>query len=104
MVRFSTVRADGILGAVDSAAGRAVASAVLEPLIAHDRDHRGALVATLGAWLDADGSHEATALALGVPRHTVRTRLALAERLLERDLASFAVRAELWAAFRLHGG
>lgn len=104
VVRFSTVRADGILGAVDSAAGRAVASAVLEPLVSHDRGHRGALVATLGAWLDADGSHEATALTLGVHRHTVRTRLALAERLLERDLGSFAVRAELWAAFRLHGG
>ena len=36
--------------------------------------------------------------ALGVHRHTVRTRLALAERLLGRDLGAFSTRAELWAA------
>ena len=52
------------------------------------------------AWLDADCSHEATARALGVHRHTVRARLATAEKVLGRDLTSFAVRAELWAAFQ----
>ncbi|MHA0111805.1 hypothetical protein ACXYUI_32690 [Klebsiella pneumoniae] len=31
----------------------------------------------------------------------MRTRLALAERLLDRDLSSFATRAELWAALRV---
>ena len=52
------------------------------------------------AWLDNDCSHEASARALGVHRHTVRTRLALVERELGRDLSAFATRAELWAALR----
>ena len=51
-------------------------------------------------WLDEDCSHEASAQSLGVHRHTVRTRLALIERVLSRDLSSFATRAELWAALR----
>jgi purine catabolism regulator len=36
-----------------------------------------------------------------VHRHTVRTRLALVERELGRDLGAFATRAELWAALRV---
>ena len=50
------------------------------------------------AWLDNDCSHEASARALGVHRHTVRARLALVERELGSDLSVFATRAELWAA------
>jgi len=33
-----------------------------------------------------------------VHRHTVRSRIALAERLLGRDLSGFHARADLWAA------
>ena len=40
----------------------------------------------------------AAAQALGVHRHTVRSRVALAERLLGRDLSGFHARADLWAA------
>ena len=56
--------------------------------------------ARVRAWLENDCSHEASARALGVHRHTVRTRLAQAERVLGRDLSSFPTRAELWAALR----
>ena len=78
-----------------------VAAAHLAPLRAHDRETGGRLEETLRAWLEADGSNERAAAALGVHRHTVRTRLAAAEKALGTDLGSFAARAELWAAFRL---
>ena len=60
-----------------------------------------ALLDTVRAWLANDCSHEATARALGVHRHTVRARIAAAERALDVDLGSFAARAELWAALSL---
>lgn len=96
---FSEVGRSGVLSALTDEA-RALARAELAPLAAHDADEGTHLVDTLQAWLDNDCSHEASARALGVHRHTVRTRLALAERVLGRDLSSFATRAELWAALR----
>ena len=44
------------------------------------------------------GAENRTAQQLGVHRHTVRSRIALAERLLGRDLSGFHARADLWAA------
>ena len=41
------------------------------------------------------------ATALGVHRHTVRARIGLAQTLLGTDLASFAARADLWAALQV---
>ncbi|MDJ1114803.1 PucR family transcriptional regulator [Microbacterium dauci] len=95
--RVADLRAGGILSLVPDDAGATLARALLDPLAPE-------LAATVRAWLHADGSHEQAALALGVHRHTVRTRLAAAERTLGVDLSSFAVRAELWAAFRLVEG
>ncbi len=78
---------------------RAVGTAVLGPLSAHDAEHGTDLVATLLAHLTHDSRPEATARALGIHRHTVRARIALAERVLGRDLSTFAARADVWAAF-----
>ncbi|MDZ8200093.1 PucR family transcriptional regulator [Microbacterium sp. SSW1-59] len=100
VTRFADVARTGILTALDTADARALAAAALHPLVEYDRAHGAALHQTVRAWLDADCSHEATARALGVHRHTVRARLAAAEKALARDLTSFAVRAELWAAFQ----
>lgn len=99
---FADVSRSGVLSALTDDA-RALARAELAPLSDHDAVHGTTLVETLRVWLDEDCSHEATARALGVHRHTVRTRLALIERVLGRDLASFATRAELWAALRALG-
>ena len=77
---------------------RAVALATLAPLAEHDASHGTALVATMRAWLEHGGQFDATAQSLGVHRHTVRSRVALAERLLGRDLSGFHARADLWAA------
>ena len=96
---FAAVARSGVLSALSDEA-RALAHAELAPLREHDAAEGTHLVATLRAWLDNDCSHEASARALGVHRHTVRTRLALIERVLGTDLTSFATRAELWAALR----
>jgi purine catabolism regulator len=100
---FADVARSGVLSALGDEA-RALAAAELAPLTAHDAAEGTRLVETLQAWLDADCSHEASARFLGVHRHTVRTRLALVERVLARDLSSFATRAELWAALRALDG
>jgi purine catabolism regulator len=96
---FAEVSGGGVLSALTDDA-RALARAELAPLFDHDAAHGTQLVETLRVWLDEDCSHEASAQSLGVHRHTVRPRLALMERVLGRDLSSFATRAELWAALR----
>ncbi|KAA9089870.1 PucR family transcriptional regulator [Microbacterium radiodurans] len=90
-----------LLDDLASAGARIRAGAELDALRRHDARHGTALEATLTAWLENDGAHEATARALGVHRHTVRARIALAQRLLGRDLASFPDRAAVWTALRL---
>jgi len=96
---FADVSRAGVLSAFTDEA-RSLARAELAPLYDHDASQGTRLVETLQVWLDEDCSHEASAQVLGVHRHTVRTRLGLAERVLGRDLSSFATRAELWAALR----
>jgi purine catabolism regulator len=99
VTEFAEVSRAGVLSALTDDA-RALARAELAPLYDHDAAQGTSLIETLQVWLDADCSHEASAQSLGVHRHTVRTRLALIERVLGRDLSSFATRAELWAALR----
>ncbi|MGH3704530.1 MAG: helix-turn-helix domain-containing protein, partial [Agromyces sp.] len=77
---------------------RAVALATLAPLTEHDAENGTTLLTTTRTWLEHGGQFDATAQALGVHRHTVRSRIALAERLLGRDLSGFHARADLWAA------
>ncbi|MDX2376814.1 PucR family transcriptional regulator [Microbacterium sp. LRZ72] len=102
--RFDETAHLGVIGLVPAEAARAVARARLAPLVDHDAAHGSELIATLRAWLEHDGEGEATARTLGIHRHTVRTRTALAARLLDRDLRAFAARAELWADLRALGG
>ena len=102
VTEFADVASVGVLSALTGEA-RALAEAELAPLTAHDATDGTRLVETLRAWLTNDCSHEATAFALGVHRHTVRTRLSLAERVLGQDLSSFATRASLWTALQVVG-
>ncbi|MEN2738220.1 PucR family transcriptional regulator ligand-binding domain-containing protein [Microbacterium sp. X-17] len=99
--RFADVAASGLLSALDSGAARALAHAYVEPLRRHDESHGTALLPTVRAWLEHDARTDTTALALGVHRHTVRARIAHAERVLGLDLSTFPARAELWAALQL---
>ncbi len=98
VVAFDEISRQGVLAFLARTDARAVALATLAPLARHDAANGTALVATMRAWLEHGGQFDATAQALGVHRHTVRSRVALAERLLGRDLSGFHARADLWAA------
>ena len=101
VTRFAEVAASGILSALDSDAARSLAGARLAPLREHDEAHGTALIETVRVWLEQDARIDAAATALGVHRHTVRARIGLAQTLLGTDLASFAARADLWAALQV---
>ncbi|GAA5025695.1 PucR family transcriptional regulator [Microbacterium fluvii] len=98
VAHFGSLAGSSVLTALDTEAARALATAFLAPLRAHDAAHGSALITTVRTWLAEDARIDAAADALGMHRHTVRARLAQAEALLEVDLSSFPVRAELWAA------
>lgn len=95
---FEEISRQGVLAFLARTDARAVALATLAPLTEHDAAHGTSLVTTTRTWLEHGGQFDATAQALGVHRHTVRSRVALAERLLGRDLSGFHARADLWAA------
>ncbi|KRA25962.1 polyketide synthase regulator [Microbacterium sp. Root61] len=103
LARYADLARGGVMAALATEEARTLALSTLEPLLQHDDEHGTALRETLQAWLENDTSHEASAQALGVHRHTVRARIALAERVLGRPLGTFAARAEIWAAFQAIG-
>ncbi|WP_433609758.1 PucR family transcriptional regulator [Prescottella agglutinans] len=77
---------------------RSIADTAITPLADHDRDHGTELVASLRAFLEANGHWESAAGALGVHRHTLRSRIAKIESLLDCRLDVARVRAELLLA------
>lgn len=103
LTRFREIAASGVLSALDSDAARSLAAARLAPLREHDASEGTALVETVRVWLEQDARIDAAATELGVHRHTVRARIGLAQGLLGTDLASFAARADLWAALQVAG-
>ncbi|MFC5993140.1 PucR family transcriptional regulator [Pseudonocardia hispaniensis] len=98
------VDADGLAGQVlaGEPATREVlaelARARLGPLAEHDRRTGAELVASLRAFLEHHGQFEAASAALGVHRHTLRSRIDRIRELLGVDLDSAHVRAELLLA------
>lgn len=104
ITRFADIARRGVLSISPTPEARAVAEAALAPLRQHDAQHGTALVETVGTWLANDCSHEASARELGVHRHTMRARIATAEKVLGVELGSFAARAEIWAALQLTSG
>ncbi|UAJ80234.1 PucR family transcriptional regulator [Leifsonia sp. ZF2019] len=93
---FDDVATAGMLALLQTPDARAVAQTALAPLVAADPG----LPALLRTWLDSDGVYDIAARRLGIHRHTLRARVADAERLLGRDLSGFAARADLYAALR----
>ncbi|GAB2662929.1 PucR family transcriptional regulator [Prescottella soli] len=75
-----------------------IADTTITPLADHDRDQGTDLVASLRAFLEANGHWESAANALGVHRHTLRSRIAKIESLLDCRLDVARVRAELLLA------
>jgi PucR family transcriptional regulator, purine catabolism regulatory protein len=88
----------GLLLASEDVPLRDLAEDMLRPLREFDTAHTGALIPTLRAYLEADGSVAAVAERLIVHRNTVRYRLAQIEQLTGRTLTSTATRVQLWLA------
>ncbi|MEV6771332.1 PucR family transcriptional regulator ligand-binding domain-containing protein [Nocardia sp. NPDC051030] len=76
----------------------AVSDAMLAPLVDYDERHGTNLVDSLRAYLEAHGQWEAAANALGVHRHTLRSRIVKIESVLGCQLDTARVRAELLLA------
>lgn len=97
VARYADAVGSSILSALATDEARLVAESRLAPLRAHDVGTGSALEQTLRVWLEHDTRAELAATALGMHRHTLRSRLAQAGALLDLDLSSFPARAELWA-------
>lgn len=98
-VRYADTVASSILSALATDEARLVAASHLAPL----RDYDG-LEQTLRVWLEHDARFEPAATALGIHRHTLRSRVMQAARLLDTDLSTFPSRAELWTALQTVSG
>lgn len=95
---------DGLEGLLLASGAEALARRMLAPLLAaDDSGEPGSLEATVRAWFESGCAWDRAARALGVHRHTVRTRVARAATLLGRDLDDPTDRAEVWLALRLVG-
>ncbi|MEU9805378.1 PucR family transcriptional regulator [Mycobacterium sp. NPDC050853] len=76
----------------------AVANATLAPVAEHDTTHGTELLASLRAYLEANGHWESAAATIGAHRHTLRKRIETVQSLLACDLDVARVRAELLLA------
>lgn len=103
VTRYADATSGGVLDALGTDEARLLARSRLAPLHVEDPATGADLERTLRVWLEHDAHSEHTAAALGIHRHTLRTRLAHAAALLETDLSSFPARAELWAALHAAG-
>lgn len=95
--RYTDAVGASILGALATDEARLLADTRLAPLRQSDAVSGNDLEGTLRTWLEHDAKAESAAQALGIHRHTLRTRIAQAGTLLGADLSSFPARAELWA-------
>lgn len=95
-VRYADTVGSSILTALATDEARLVAESRLAPLREHDARTGSELEHSLRTWLEHDARAEPAAAALGVHRHTLRSRIAQAGALLGGDLSSFPARAELW--------
>ncbi|GAB3126021.1 PucR family transcriptional regulator [Glaciibacter psychrotolerans] len=98
VVEFDTISRQGVLAFLARTDAREVGRATLAPVLGHDAAHGTELLRTVQVWLEHNGAFDAAARVLGVHRHTVRSRIELAETLLGRDLGAFHARADVWAA------
>lgn len=101
VTHFASLASKNVLAALGGTETALIADAYLAGLRAHDASHGSDLEGTLRIWLENDSRAEQAATALGIHRHTLRTRIAQASTLLDVDLGSFTARADLWAALQL---
>ena len=90
-----------LLAMVPGEARRAFQGALLDPLVAYDRDHGTELVATLEAFLACSGSWSRAAEAMFIHVNSLRYRIRRIEELTGRDPRSLADQAALLLALRM---
>ena len=90
-----------LLAMVPGEARRAFRAALLEPLLAYDRDHGTELVATLEVFLACSGSWSKAAEAMFIHVNSLRYRIRRIEELTGRDPRSLADQAALLFALRM---
>lgn len=98
VTRYGDAASASMIGALATDEARLVAESRLAPVRRQDEASGTDLERTLRVWLEHDAKLDAAAAALGVHRHTVRSRVAQASGLLGLDLSTFPARAELWVA------
>ncbi|WP_295010377.1 PucR family transcriptional regulator [uncultured Microbacterium sp.] len=103
IARYADTAESSVLAAFATDEARLIAESRLAPLRRHDARDHAELERSLRVWLEHDTRLEPASAALGVHRHTLRTRIAQAAAILGTDLGSFPARAELWAALRTAG-
>ncbi|MGN8025241.1 PucR family transcriptional regulator [Microbacterium sp. 22242] len=103
VARYAESAEASVLAAFATDEARLIAESRLAPLRRHDARDHAELERSLRVWLEHDTRLEPAAAALGVHRHTLRTRIAQASEILGADLGSFPARAELWATLRTAG-
>ena len=90
-----------LLAMVPGEARRTFRGALLDPLVAYDRDHGTELVATLEAFLACSGSWSRAAEAMFIHVNSLRYRIRRIEELTGRDPRSLADQAALLLALRM---
>ncbi|MBN8425449.1 PucR family transcriptional regulator [Microbacterium esteraromaticum] len=103
VTRYADTASASMIGALSTDEARLVAESRLAPIRQVDAASGSDLERTLRVWLEHDAVLDASANALGVHRHTLRSRIAQASALLGVDLATFPARAELWIALHAAG-
>jgi purine catabolism regulator len=97
-----SVRADqiefSVTGLLGPEAGSMLFNRSFSPLRQLDPERASSLLAVLRAWLEANGSWDGSAKALGLHRNSVRRQIGQVGELLGRDLADAQTRAELLIA------
>ncbi|WP_082979014.1 PucR family transcriptional regulator [Arthrobacter sp. B6] len=93
-----------VTGLLGRSAGTMLASRLLGPVLAQEPDRRGSLLRVLKSWLGENGNWDATAKVLGMHRNSVRRQVNALAELLDMDLGSAQVRAELWIALQYVDG
>src|SRR3546814_14953503 len=98
-MRFAELSESGLSAFLDQDRSTAFAAAHLRPLL--EAKGGSDLYRTLAMWLAHNGVGDAAATALNIHRHTLRSRLARIESLLQLDLGSPPERAGLWLDYPL---
>ncbi len=96
---FDDIARVGLLGHLEHTQAHDIARRMLLPL--QHPDAPADLRRTLEVWLEHNGAWDPAAKALGIHRHTLRSRVDTAGGLLALDLDTFGARAELWSALQL---